>query len=59
MVDIYPSYTMIFVVFNLLGWWFKGQTFFSWWWFPPIFAVEIIMQSLVLAITKKMIEVKQ
>ncbi len=56
-MDIYPSYTLIFVVFNLLGWWYKGQTFFSWWWFIPIFAIQIIVQSLILAITKRMLRV--
>lgn len=59
MTDIYPSYTLIFLVFNLLGWWFKGQPFFSWWWFIPIIAIQITISSLILAITKKLIEIKK
>jgi len=59
MVDIYPSYTMVFLVFNLLGWWFKGQPFFSWWWFVPIVIIGIIIQSLILAITKQVIKMKE
>jgi hypothetical protein len=58
-MEIYPSYTMIFLIFNLLGWWYKGQPFFSWWWFIPIVVLQIIINSLILAITKKMLEVKQ
>lgn len=57
MVEIYPSYTLIFLVFNLLGWWFKGQTFFSWWWFIPVIVVQVVIQSLSLAITKKILRV--
>ncbi len=58
-MEIYPSYTMIFLVFNLLGWWYKGQPFISWWWFILIYSLEIIMQSILLAITKKMLEIKR
>ena len=59
MTDIYPSFVMIFLVFNLLGWWFNGQPFFSWWWFIPIVIIQILMQSLVLAITKRMLLIKE
>lgn len=58
MSNIYPSFAMIFVVFNLLGWWFKGQPFFSWWWFIPIVAIQLISESLLLAITKRMLQIK-
>ena len=58
-MDIYPSYIMIFLVFNLLGWWYKGQPFFSWWWFVPITIIQIIVGALILAITKKMVEIKR
>ena len=54
--DIYPSYLLIFVVFNLLGLWFKGHTFFSWWWLILVIVVEILILSLTMAITKKMLE---
>jgi len=56
MVNIYPSYAMIFLVFNLLGWWFRGKPFFNWWWFILIFAIQIIIESLILAITKNLIK---
>ncbi len=59
MVNIYPNYTMIFVLFNLLGWWFKGQPFINWWWFILIAGIEIIIQSLLLAITNKLTEFKK
>jgi hypothetical protein len=58
-MEIYPSYIMIFLIFNLLGWWYKGQPFFSWWWFVPIAVLQIIISSLILAITKRMLEVKR
>ena len=59
MTDIYPSYTMIFLIFNLLGWWFRGKVFFSWWWFIPIVVIQIVTTSLTLALTKKVLEVKK
>ena len=52
-MEIYPSFTMLFVIFNLLGWWFKGQPFFSWWWVVLVYILQIIMEALLLAITKK------
>ena len=57
-MNIYPSFTMVFLVFNLLGWWYKGQPFISWWWFILIIAVQIIMESLILAITKSIIKIR-
>ena len=57
-MEIYPSYTMVFVIFNLLGWWFKGQPFFSWWWILPVWIFQIITEALILAITKRMIQIK-
>ena len=54
--DIYPSYLLIFIVFNLLGWWFKGKPFFSWWWIVLVIVAEILILSLTMAITKKMLE---
>lgn len=51
-MKIYPDYTMIFLVFNLLGWWFKGKPFISWWWFILIAGIEIIFSTLTLAIAK-------
>ena len=51
-MDIYPSYVMIFVVFNLLGLWYKGQVFFSWWYLLPIAILQIILASIILAIAK-------
>ena len=59
MVDIYPSFTFTFLIFNLLGWWFKGQPFFSWWWFLVIYSVQIVMQSIMLALANKMIEMRR
>ena len=58
-IDIYPSYTLIFLVFNLLGWWFKGQPFFSWWWFTPIIFTQLILSSLLLAIANRMIKLRK
>lgn len=49
MTDIYLSFAMIFLVFNLLGWWYK-EPFFSWGWFILVLVVHVILQSLVLAI---------
>jgi hypothetical protein len=51
-IKIYPDYTMIFLVFNLLGWWYRGQPFFSWWWFVAVAGIEIIFSALTLAIAK-------
>jgi uncharacterized membrane protein HdeD (DUF308 family) len=45
---------MIFLVFNLLGWWFKGKPFFSWWWFILIGILEILLSAIILAITKEL-----
>jgi hypothetical protein len=59
MNDLYPSYTLIFLVFNLLGWWFNGKPFISWWWFILIVCSEIIIASLLYAWTKKMLELKR
>ncbi len=58
-IDIYPSYTLIFLVFNLLGWWFNGQPFFSWWWFIPIVLTQLIFSSLLLAVANKMIKLRR
>ena len=58
MKDIYPSYTMIFLVFNLLGWWYKGEPFISWWWFALIITIEIIIQSLILGLTKNILKMQ-
>ncbi len=57
-MEIYPSYAMVFLIFNLLGWWYKGQPFFSWWWFVPIIALEIIIKSLLLSIVSKIANIK-
>jgi hypothetical protein len=57
MKDIYPSYTLVFVIFNLLGWWFKGSVFFSWLWFILIAGIEILLSSLLLAITKQILKI--
>jgi hypothetical protein len=59
MKDIYPSYTMLFVVFNLLAWWFKGSILISWWWFALIAVLEILFSALLLAIAKKAVEMRQ
>ena len=56
-MDIYPSFTFVFLVFNLLGWWYKGQPFISWWWFIPIVVIQIIIQALMLALTKQMLKI--
>jgi len=58
-MEIYPSFTMIFVVFNLLGLWFKGEIFFNWWWILPIVLFQIVMQSLILAITQNILKIKE
>jgi len=47
-MNIYPSFTLIFVVFNLLGWWFKGEPFFNWWWVILVWVLQIIMSSILL-----------
>ena len=57
-MNLYPSSTLVLLVFNLLGWWFKGQPFFSFWWFVLIFASDIVLQALTLAITKQMMKSK-
>jgi len=56
MNNIYPSYIMIFLVFNLLGWWFKGKPFFSWWWFVLIGILEILLSAIILSITKQLMK---
>lgn len=58
-MNIYPSYTLIFVVFNLLGWWYKGKPFISWWWFILIISIEIIMEALILSISKVALGLKE
>jgi len=55
MVSIYPSFTLLFLVFNLLGWWFKGVPFFNWWWLVLIMGLQIITEVLILALTKLII----
>lgn len=58
MINIYPSYTLIFIMFNLLGWWYKGQPFFSWWWIIPVIIIQILIEALTLSIMKKLVEIK-
>ena len=47
MKNIYPSFTFVFVIFNLLFVWFKGKTYFNWWWIIIIFILEIIILAII------------
>jgi hypothetical protein len=58
-MELYPNYTMIFLTFNLLGWWYKDVPFFSWYWFILIRIMEIFMHTLTLAITKKVLAINR
>ena len=55
-IELYPSITLVFVVFNLLGWWYRGKVFFSWWWMVPIYVVQIIVLALMNKLMKAMLE---
>lgn len=57
-ISIYPNYILIFLVFNLLGWWFKGHIFFSWWYFIPIAVITIVIDILAITIAKQILQLK-
>jgi hypothetical protein len=50
--DIWPSYTFVFLVFNLAGWWFRGKTFISWWWFILLFGIEVVLITLTIKLAQ-------
>lgn len=45
-------------MFNLLHLWFRGQTYFSWWWALLVFMLEMIMQAIMLVIGKQLVKTK-
>ncbi len=53
-IGLYPDLLFLFAAANLAAWYFKGQTLFSWWWIAPVVVLQVIMQSLTLAIAKAM-----
>jgi hypothetical protein len=57
--NLLPSITWLFVFANLSHWWFKGTLLFSWWWFVPIIALEIMVLGATLAIAKSALERKK
>jgi len=57
--DIWPGYTLVFLVFNLLGWWFKGKPFISWWWFILIFGAEILLGVIMIKLMELSIKAKE
>lgn len=57
--NLYPSLVFLFAGTNLASWYFRGHPLFSWWWLILVIAVEVIFQSLTLAIAKKMVELRK
>jgi len=41
-IKLFPSIGQMFFAFQLLHIWFKGSSYFNWWWVLPLFTVSII-----------------
>lgn len=53
--SIWPSITFLFAFFNLLSWYMKGTTLFSWWWMLLVILVDFILISISLRFQEQMI----
>lgn len=55
-VNLWPSLTFLFAGVNLAAWYFHGATLFSWWWFLPVVAVQLMIESIALGVAKAIIK---
>ena len=59
MMNLYPNFLWLFVFFNLLNWFVKGQTLFSWWWTIPVVIFQIILEMLMIEVMRNAMRIEQ